>query len=307
MGFNMVHCVILPLVMPLRPPSAPGASSVGTRSEFVLMWPSSQIGSGQHREARAPGGSASSPRLTLMVPAYFYPVGPGEKFWEMLIQAAPRAPIVVIANPASGPGAQEDPNYTQMLDRVSRAEITVIGYVATSYAKRNLSEVKSDIDRWLRFYPQIKGILLDEQTSGADRVDYYADLGKYIRARIPKALVVSNPGTVCAEEYISHNVVDVVCLFENHTGFHAYEAPSWAARYPARRVCFLPYQTAGVEMMKECVRQAVRKRAGYFFTTDDGADGNPWDSLPSYWNELVEAVRRVNSHPGQTPPEKHNR
>src|SRR5687767_6171551 len=44
------------------------------------------------------------PKMRLLVPAYFYPAGKGEKEWERLLAAPEEAGVVAIVNPASGPG-----------------------------------------------------------------------------------------------------------------------------------------------------------------------------------------------------------
>ena len=46
--------------------------------------------------------------------------------------------------------------------------------------------------------------------------------------------------------------------------------------------------------MKAAARRAVLKRIGYFYATD-GEMPNPWDRLPPYWEEEVEAVKRLNA------------
>src|SRR6266511_2045748 len=56
-----------------------------------------------------------APRVRLLVPAYFYPAGPGLKEWERLIAASARVPIVAVVNPASGPGKEADANYVKVL------------------------------------------------------------------------------------------------------------------------------------------------------------------------------------------------
>jgi hypothetical protein len=106
---------------------------------------------------------ANKARLTLLVPAYFYPAGPGLKQWEQLIEAAARVPIVAIANPASGPGERTNSDYSAVVGRAKRRGVTVIGYVGTNYAHRPIAEVEADVDRWVRFYPEISGIFFDAQ------------------------------------------------------------------------------------------------------------------------------------------------
>ncbi len=67
---------------------------------------------GQSRKAKTDQGKRP-PKLSLWVPAYYYPNGPGLREWDRLIAAARLVPIVAIANPASGPGDHVDglPSY----------------------------------------------------------------------------------------------------------------------------------------------------------------------------------------------------
>ena len=109
-----------------------------------------------------------APKMRLLVPAYFYPAGKGEKEWERLLAAPEEAGVVAIVNPASGPGRRVDANYTKVLEQAKKSKVTLIGYVSTSYGKRKTEEVKGDVDQWVRFYPGIQGIFFDEQASGTE-------------------------------------------------------------------------------------------------------------------------------------------
>ena len=234
-----------------------------------------------------------SPKLRILVPAYFYPAGPGLAEWDALIAAAKDVPVVAITNPASGPGEKVDPAYTQVLQRAIAAGVTVVGYVSTSYAKRPIADVEADVAGWPRLYPGIQGIFFDEQVSSAASVDYYATLYAAARAKVRNGLVINNPGVPCAEEYFSRPATDVGCIFEHHEGFDLFHRPSWKRDWPRERFAGLVYRVAGQEAMQQAVRKAVRERLGYFYVTDAGGV-NPWDRLPTYWKAEVAEVRRIN-------------
>jgi hypothetical protein len=231
--------------------------------------------------------------LRLFVPAYFYPAGQGLTYWDNLLAAADEVPIVAIANPASGPGRRVDPNYVAIFDRAKQTKIKLIGYVSTSYAKRTIAEVQADVDDWIRMYPGIQGIFFDEQTSTAEQVPYYAALYKYVREEKKLSLVVTNPGTVCDEAYLSQPAADVVCLFENRTPLSADRLPEWSGKYAAEHVAVLPYNVQTAEAMRACLQTAAARRVGYLYVTDDSGR-NPWDRLPTWWAEEVEAVGAAN-------------
>jgi serine/threonine protein kinase len=238
--------------------------------------------------------AAATPRLRLMVPAYFYPGGEGMAQWDRLLEAPDPSVVVIIVNTASGPGKEADPNYARIIGRARQKGFIVIGYVPTIYAKRPLKEVKEDIDRWILFYPGIRGIFFDEQASSPDRISYYADLYEYTRKQRGLDLVINNPGTTCAEEYLTQPAADVVCLIESTKDLSEFHFPAWTSRYkPARFAGAFP-KIGDPMKMKHYVRELVAKGVGYCYITDD-QEPNPWDRLPSYWHAEVEAVQQVNA------------
>lgn len=238
-------------------------------------------------------GSAAPPACGLLVPAYFYPEGNGLAHWDTLIQDAAREPkleIVAIVNPASGPGRRVDANYTRVVERCRKAGVKLVGYVSTDYGKRPAEAVKADVDRWHEFYPQVQGIFFDEQASGADKIDWYADVAAHARKTIPKAYLVSNPGTHCDAGYAAKLTADTYVLFEEQKGFERYRAPAWAASHPPSRAAILVHSLPEAAAMKQQLEKAIRDRAGYLYLTDDLLP-NPWDRLPTYWAEEVAALR----------------
>lgn len=240
-----------------------------------------------------PAEPPSPPAMRLLVPAYFYPDGAGLKHWDRLIAAAARAPVTAIVNPASGPGDKADPSYSRVVEQAKKAGVTLIGYVSTRYGKRPLADVKANVDRWGQLYPEVAGIFFDEQASAADHVAYYAALYQYARKERRREPVVTNPGTVCAEGYVSRPASDAACFFEADKGFGDFRLPAWADRYAASRFAALAYKIGTAEQMRKHVEAAARQRVGYFFVTD-AAGKNPWDRLPVYWDEEVAAVQALN-------------
>lgn len=239
------------------------------------------------------GDATAGVRMRLWVPAYYYPFGPGLREWNRLIASAKSVPIVAIVNPASGPGDHVDTNFAAILPRARRAGLTLVGYIGTQYTRKPLDQVKAEVDTFVRFYPAISGFHFDEQSSDPRGVDYYAELYRYARERIPGALVLTNPGTACAPVYATRPAADVICLFERERGFDEFQPPAWATRFPGSRFCIQAHDVATEAQMKHSVRRAAGLKVGYIFITDDVAP-NPYDRLPSYWDAEVEAVRQVN-------------
>jgi hypothetical protein len=167
-----------------------------------------------------------------------------------------------------------------------------VGYVRTDYAQRPLEEVEADEDRWFQFYPEVRGIFLDEQASAAERVDYYVAAAQHARQKQPGLLVVSNPGAVCAREYLTRSAADVICLTERG-GALGTHGPAWMEAEPAHRFASLIYGIEKAEQVRPLVRDAIERRVGYLYLTDANQP-NPWDRLPRWWADEVAAVREAN-------------
>ncbi len=237
----------------------------------------------------APAASPNS-RPHLLVPAYFYPGGKELETWNRLIAAAATAQIIAVANPASRAGTQIDPAYTAIIQKAQAAHIKIIAYVSTRYAKRTAADIKHDIDLWVQFYPTIQGFFFDEQASDAAKVDFYLDLTTYARTKVANAFIVTNPGTVCAEEYFSKKVADTICTVESAEGLEKYTPPAWATKYPASQFYGLAYKIDNAHGMHVSLQAAEKKHLGYVFVTDDKLP-NPWNTLPPYWDDEVQALQ----------------
>jgi serine/threonine protein kinase len=258
----------------------------------LLLVGSVAAGLALYKRDQPPTGADSSARLRLLVPAYIYPADAGLDQWGQIIDSPAAAATVAIINPDSGPGKVSDPNYARILERARRRGVTMIGYVSTMWAARPLHEVKGEVDRWVYLYPGIQGIFFDQQASSADDVGYYVALYEYARKARGLSLVVTNPGTVCAEDYLARPATDLVCLVELPKDLGAYRRLAWTERYPVERFAALLYDVGPPREMEGYLLEMRENRIGYCFITDAKLP-NPWSRLPNYWEEEVRAVQQV--------------
>jgi hypothetical protein len=245
-------------------------------------------------ESSKPITTAPTRKLQLLVPAYFYPGGPGMSSWQRMMAVASKVQIVAVANPSSGPGEQLDNAYSQIIEVASDKGVKVIGYVNTKYAQRSSGEVKNEIDRWFHLYPAISGFFFDQQSPDAVDVSYYLELRDYARNKIQgkDSLVVTNPGTICAEEYFAKAVSDVTCVFAGPKGFEEFNPPILLKRhYSPSRFAAMPTHVPDAKMMRQVIKDAVLKRIGFVYVSDAMNEDNPWAHLPNYWDDEVDAVR----------------
>ena len=141
---------------------------------------------GRNRAGPRPGHPGPAAPLKILVPAYFFPAGAGLEDWDRLIEAAAQVSIIAIVNPDSGPGEKPNPDYADVVTRAKKAGVEVIGYVNTGYGQRPRPEIEADIDRWIQFYPDIRGYSSTHRP-GAEHVDLYVALRAFCgrRSRMP--------------------------------------------------------------------------------------------------------------------------
>jgi len=231
--------------------------------------------------------NTSRPALAqrIAIPSYFYP-GP---LWTRLESAVPIVGFAII-NPDSGPGKVRDPVYARQVSHSQARGLRVLGYVHTSYGKRDAQAVRDEIDHYFRWYG-VDGIFLDEASDDAIYLSYYAALNKVIKARRLHALTVLNPGTETAEAYLS--VADIIVTFEGDYDTYAktYAAPDWIRRYPARRFWHVIYHARNAKEMQAAVALGKQRNAGWLYVTPATLP-NPYDTLPpnDYWSDELAAV-----------------
>ncbi|KAK0733189.1 Spherulation-specific family 4 [Lasiosphaeria miniovina] len=170
--------------------------------------------------------SAVESQRFILLPLYIYP---DTAAWEPLFSAVLRHPnlqFTVVVNPANGPGNRHatDANYTASLLRLSSlANVTILGYVYCSYGERPLEALKLDIKTYRGWCGeqsiQVDGIFFDEAPSGAELVEYMAEVAENARetlgdvARGGATTVIYNPGVFVDQAYYCS--ADYIAVFEN--------------------------------------------------------------------------------------------
>jgi hypothetical protein len=230
---------------------------------------------------------AAAEQLQAIVPAYFYPVG--NPYWSELDAAATQMSVTAILNPDSGPGSSADPNYVTAVNNLEAAGGHVLGYVYTSYGSRSLAAVEADVNLYVSFY-HINGIFFDEQSTSPAEVSYYNQLYNYVKSLNPAYEVFANPGTNTVQAYLTAPTADTLVTFEDTANAYAtYSPASWTNTYSPDHFANIVHTEATTAGMLADLQLAQERNAGYVYVTDDTLP-NPYDSLPSYWDQEVAAI-----------------
>jgi hypothetical protein len=233
---------------------------------------------------------------TLLIPLYSYPNWWDEDnyVWKRLIDAKNQYPycnIIAIINPNNGDFNSSNSDFEQGIKDLKKSDIHLTGYVYTSYGDRNDSKVKANIDAWQQYYQSlgIEGIFFDEVSTDPQKLSYYQNLTEYTRSK-GFSLTILNPGITTNQTYIDSNISDIVITYEN-----AYEdvltSPPTDYNTPSSStelaILIHQIQPEDIQTMHNFTEE--HNFSGFYYT-EDGADGNPWDTVTSSIDEELKLI-----------------
>jgi hypothetical protein len=224
----------------------------------------------------------------LCIPLYVYPAGDGVECYDRITSAKlahPSLPMIVTLNPSSGPGTQKDGNYERAIARLRGAGITVIGYVFTSWGGRGAADVAEDIRKYRTWYG-LEGIMLDEFSTSAVLGSYYRAIGQFARS-LGMTFVMGNPGTDIPEQLVG--LADNFIIYENAGLPGRDRLGGWHESYGRQKWSCCSHSA----QFDEKRLRAASKYLGYVYMTDDTLP-NPYDSISSYFEEMVAALDSCN-------------
>ncbi len=235
--------------------------------------------------------------LSLTVPLYIYPttVNPKTKnsYWnDVILSKSDKTDINVIINPTNGDHSKyKDKNFFKGIEKFKDAEIEVFGYTYTRYAKRDDKYIKKSIDFYKKEYG-VENIFFDETNSSIKVVGYYKKLYKYMKSNSNSSRLILNPGTIPNEIIMHDNKLQRVVFEGNYDNFiKHFSKIKLSKKLRLYNIC-LVYDVKK-DKMKKVIDLAVLGQCGQLYVTDDRGD-NPWDTLPSYWNEEIKYVDKLN-------------
>lgn len=235
--------------------------------------------------------SSVSSAVGTIIPLYS---SPDDGSWDTLVQSSSTLTTIAIVNPNSAPvecNTSIAYEYKLGLAKLQSHSIRAIGYVYTNYANRSIDSIKADIDRYRTCFPNLEGFFLDETNSSSLSAPYYQMLNNYIKETNSSQLTVLNPGVYPEEAVV--DTADIVVIYENDgDGYDAINPPEYVSKYPSSRFALLGTDVSVGELSKVKIDILKAARVGYIYLTDDGVDGtNPWDTLSSHYEVLIEMLR----------------
>ncbi|MFH8342582.1 spherulation-specific family 4 protein [Streptomyces sp. AM6-12] len=264
--------------------------------------------------------SAAGSQQSIAVPAYFSPDS-GAGLWDKLASPAPGAGLAV-ANPQTGPGSGKDDSYAKAIQKAHSAGTKVVGYVDSGYLGTKgwtapdggtsvqdwVDGAKANVDKWFSWYGSsgIDGIFFDDGLTSCGTssnpdvyVQAYKTLQAYVKSKDPGAKVVVNPGASPDECYTqaADTLVTFEGTYDDYVKGYSDGRQAWEASADPSKIWHLIHTTGSESQMRNAVSLSKQRNAGYVYVTDDDNTpvdgqqwGNPWDTLPAYWSDEVNAV-----------------
>ncbi|KAF7163456.1 hypothetical protein CNMCM5623_008357 [Aspergillus felis] len=249
------------------------------------------------------------PKSKVFVPLYVYPAPGAWTPLEDVISQHPDVNFTVVINPGSGPGpnALPDANYTREIPRLGSYEnVRLLGYVATTYAKRNISLVRRDIETYAAWPTNssnpdlaVRGIFFDEtpQQYDEDALAYLQELTDVVKNTPglgPDHFVVHNPGAIPDARYLSTADSTVVFeatydTFQERHGANLFTAIPESNRSQLCAVIHSVPESVEGSALRGLVKQ-VRKVADEIFITHLNTDY--YASFGQQWPEFVDLMAK---------------
>lgn len=211
----------------------------------------------------------------IIVPAYSpYP----DESWEVIFPHAAEIAYVIL-NVDSGVGVGTDPVYVAMAERLNRAGVACLGYVASTYGQRSLDGVKTEIRQWFERY-KVSGIFCDEMDYKASSLPYY----KRIKSACGTAQLVTNPGGVPESAY--RDLDAIICVAEtDQQTYLSRDFPDWTKNKTVAHIVFSVTDAAKV------LAKIEANQADYFYLTtavpEPGASGPEFNIPDTIWPPAV--------------------
>ena len=212
----------------------------------------------------------------ILIPFYHYPQIEDEQV-RKLIQYKKRfshIPFLVIVNPNNGDFKHLEYNFASMIERLHEANISVVGYIYTNYAKRPLQEVKDRILTWAKMYKPfgVKGIFVDEVNGSKQNLEYYRIVSQDIAKHFE--ITIFNPGVEAPALY---SLADIVVTHEN-SSIHA-------PPLDGDRSALLLHSVKDLERYRPFL-----KKYAYIYVTPHLLP-NPWEKLSPYLLQLLRLLQ----------------
>ncbi len=212
----------------------------------------------------------------VLIPFYHFPHLYDQEVHKLISfkKSYPDINFLAIVNPDNGDFSKVQYNFALMIRKLRDANISVLGYVYSSYGQRDLSQLKSRIDAWKKYkYWGVEGIFVDEVNASKQKYAYYKNLSNYIKKDF--LIVVLNPGAIADKAY--ETIADIIVVREHNQ--------SQKNSSDIEKSALLLH---GIEDFSNIKKDLATYC--YVYVTDRNGS-NPWDRLSKHMPKLLQFIK----------------
>jgi hypothetical protein len=233
----------------------------------------------------------------VFLPLYLYPYNTSS--WsaiEASVVANPNLDFEIVVAPNLA-NVYPDEHYATALESLNNfTNVRTLGYVPTSYAGRDITAVKSQIDCYAAWGTNgtnplvvVQGIFFDEVPSAYtnDTFNYMSDASNYAKSAlgVGRRYITFNPGVPIDSSF--YNLADNVIIFENTwSEFNLTRMLQVPWNIMAKSTYLIHSFTAGDIIQAEVINNLTDSNVqGLYVTTTDG-----YDQVSALWPQLCEEL-----------------
>ncbi|KAK6358610.1 hypothetical protein TWF730_007935 [Orbilia blumenaviensis] len=271
------------------------------------------------RRKLKPSKPSNSNGTSILFPLYIYP-DPG--CWDRVLTAVSRHPaqhFTFVINPNSGPGPEKFPDaeYTDAIAKLNvYKNVTLIGYVHTTYGTRDLTQVITEVERYAAWatYSEVDihvdGIFVDEAPGDLGEGKIHLGYLKTLQAHTKRAFqeaglqgyLVMNPGKIVpkvfydyADSIVSYEASFKTMIFPD-TLFTSTDKQMSPGTEADRQAVLIHSFDGSRRKQGELAQMLTKKRIGevYVTTCDPSKGEGDYSRYSEYWEEFVAEIERTN-------------
>ena len=226
----------------------------------------------------------------LIIPYYSY-MTPDSPAVQNMILASKSFSVTVVIKPdvISNP----DGNWTASVAALASSGISILGYTTMLYGARTVNDVLADIDSY-NTWPnasKINGIYLDQASNEFSYVEDYKIIYQYVRSKFScKSKTFLSTGTNVDPSFFhideKNRTADTVVIFDDdYKNWNTFVFAPFYSNLASSELCAIIYSCTKQDMV-QVIETAAKNNIGFIYVTDRQMN-NPFDSLPTYYDDLI--------------------
>ena len=245
-------------------------------------------------------GRSPADMLGMIIPAYFnLATDEGWQKWETLVAYGDSGVRikVVLAEPEF---QERHLHYVNAIKLAHQHKVAVLGGLSLTRGQKAIEKVKKELSLWHQGYgvlpdgDSLDGFYFVDQPTdkNKDDVDYVATVFAHARSLRANYQIVSCPGGLCDEDYLTKARADVLCI---SVGPGEPKPADWMAAHEPWHFAAINYGLQTEDAMKDRVTHMVANHISWVYVADtQGVPNQLFQFIPAFMESEVAFITNLN-------------